>query len=400
MAVKRIDIDTFLQLRQSMPVFDVRSPGEYRHAHIPGAFSLPLFTDEERKIVGTTYKQQSREAAIKVGLDFFGPKMRKMVEEAETIAASCKPQAASIITPPSGGRGVIVHCWRGGMRSAGVAWLLDLYGFEVYTLVGGYKVFRRHVLNTFNLPFHFRILGGYTGSGKTGILKSLEKMGERVIDLEGIAHHKGSAFGAIGMPQQPGQEMFENILADKLRALNCEPREEELAVGSSQSTFANALADKLATQEKSSLNSPFRGSGGIWLEDESQRLGHVNIPQPLWDTMRKAAIFFLEIPFEERLKNIVKEYGSLDKERMVNAIIRIKKRLGGLETKTAINYLLEGDIEKSFEALLKYYDKQYLKGLHNRENLESLLNKIPGETVDENKNAKRLIASLQMERFA
>lgn len=347
MAVKRIDIDTFLSMYQTMPVFDVRSPGEYNHAHIPGAYSLPLFTDEERKVVGTTYKQQSREAAIKVGLDYFGTKMRKMVEDVEKIA--------------SGKKQVIVHCWRGGMRSAGVAWLLDLYGFEVYTLVGGYKVFRRHVLNTFNQSFHFRILGGYTGSGKTYVLDALEKSGEAVIDLEGLAHHKGSAFGAIGMPVQPSQEMFENLLAVELNK---------------------------------------KRNNTIWLEDESQRLGLVNIPQPMWLIMRHSNVFFLDIPFEERLKHIIAEYGKLDKERMVNAIIRIKKRLGGLETKTAINYLVEDHIEKSFEVLLKYYDKQYSKGLHNRENLESFLNKIPCATVDATKNAQRLIASLQLEKFA
>jgi tRNA 2-selenouridine synthase len=383
MAVKRIDIETFFELSKTIPVIDVRSPGEYHHAHIPGAYSLPLFTDEERKVVGTTYKQQSREAAIKVGLDFFGVKMRKMVEEAEEIIerwtmADGRNTNSSRSTNnehrPT--KQLIVHCWRGGMRSAGVAWLLDLYGFEVYTLVGGYKVFRRQVINTFNQHFHFRILGGYTGSGKTYVLKALEKMGEKVIDLEGLANHKGSAFGAIGMPVQPSQEMFENLLGETLRALSHEPR------------------------EGGSSNSPFRGLRGIWLEDESQRLGLVNIPQPVWNTMRQSTIFFVDIPFEERLKHIVTEYGKLDKERMVNAIIRIKKRLGGLETKMAINFLLEDNITGCFDVLLKYYDKQYTKGLHNRDNLASLLNKISCNTVDEIKNAKQLIASLQMEKFA
>lgn len=366
MAVKRIDIDTFLELSKSLPVLDVRSPGEYNHAHIPGAYSLPLFTDEERKIVGTVYKQQGREDAIKIGLDFFGPKMKMMVEEVEKI---CSKRLAignkQLVTndkyklPVT--NSVLVHCWRGGMRSSGVAWLLDLYGFDVYTLGGGYKIFRHRVLDTFNQNFHFRILGGYTGSGKTDVLKVLEKKGEVVIDLEGLAHHKGSAFGAIGMPTQPSQEMFENILAVDL------------------------------DNKKHST---------IWLEDESQRLGLVNIPQSLWNDMRSSSLFFMEIPFEERLKHIVDEYGKLDKEKMVNAITRIKKKLGGLEMKTAINYLLERNLYACFEILLKYYDKQYNRGLHNRENLESLLNKIPLDTVDENKNAKQLIASLQIEKFA
>ena len=366
MSVKRIDIDTFLELSKSLPVLDVRSPGEYIHAHIPGAHSLPLFTDEERKIVGTAYKQEGREDAIKIGLDFFGPKMKKMVEAVEKI---CTTQLAiikkEVVTVNKSklpvANSVLVHCWRGGMRSSGVAWLLDLYGFDVYTLDGGYKAFRHHVLETFNQIFRFRILGGYTGSGKTYVLKALEKSGETVIDLEGLAHHKGSAFGAIGQPAQPSQEMFENILA--------------LELGNKKDST-------------------------IWLEDESQRLGLVNIPQPLWIAMRNSTIFFIEIPFEKRLKHIVEEYGKLDKEKMVNAIIRIKKRLGGLETKTAINYLLEDNHTGCFEVLLKYYDKQYSKGLYNRENLESLLNKISCNSVDENKNAKQLIASQQMEKFA
>src|SRR5690349_23861593 len=176
--MRRVQIDEFLKGCKDALLLDVRSPAEYNHAHIPGAVSFPLFTDEERKVVGTAYKQQSREAAIKIGLDYFGPKMRKMVEEAEQLTTHDS-------------RTVLVHCWRGGMRSAGVAWLLDLYGFKVYALVGGYKKFRNHVLDTFKLPFQFKILGGYTGSGKTEMLRGLEKQGEFVIDLEGIANHKG-----------------------------------------------------------------------------------------------------------------------------------------------------------------------------------------------------------------
>jgi tRNA 2-selenouridine synthase len=331
MAVKRIDIDTFFELSKTIPVIDVRSPGEYHHAHIPGAYSLPLFTDEERKVVGTTYKQQSREAAIKVGLDFFGVKMRKMVEEAEeiierwTMADGRNTNSSrSTNNEQRPTKQLIVHCWRGGMRSAGVAWLLDLYGFEVYTLVGGYKVFRRQVINTFNQHFHFRILGGYTGSGKTYVLKTLEKMGEKVIDLEGLANHKGSAFGAIGMPVQPSQEMFENLLGKKL--------------------YEKVGRWSMADGRNEPVNEQRSTNNVVWLEDESQRLGLVNIPQPLWNTMRQSTIFFVDIPFEERLKHIVTEYGKLDKERMVNAIIRIKKRLGGLETKMAINFLLEDNI--------------------------------------------------------
>ena len=171
MAVSKLLIDEFIQLSKQYPVFDVRSEGEYQHAHIPGAYSLPLFNNEERKIVGTAYKQESKQKAIKIGLKYFGVKMVKIVEAVEKI------------TEEANSKTVMVHCWRGGMRSAGVAWLLDLYGFKVYTLVGGYKTYRNWVLNQFELTYPIQIVGGYTGSGKTEVLQELSNRGELVIDL-------------------------------------------------------------------------------------------------------------------------------------------------------------------------------------------------------------------------
>ena len=376
MAIEKIHIDHFLELAKHHPVFDVRSPGEYNHAHIPGAYSLPLFTDEERKVVGTTYKQQSREQAIKIGLDFFGPKMRKMVEEIESIVASRESGVinSQLSTPDS--RLILVHCWRGGMRSAAVAWLLDLYGFKVYTLIGGYKKFRNHVLDTFKFPFRFNILGGFTGSGKTELLKSLEEKGEKVIDLEGIAQHKGSAFGNIGMPEQPTQEMFENLLAQKLHE-----------AGSQQSGAGTQVSD-LGHQ-----------TSGIWLEDESQRIGHINLPNDLWATMRRSPVFYLDIPFAERLKHIVQEYGQLDTERMIGAIERISQKLGPQNAKSAILWLKEGKITESFEILLQYYDKFYFRSLHNREALDTLLHTIKCKSVStENANILIRETSLQQQK--
>ena len=203
MTAKKISTEEFLQLARKHPVLDVRSPGEYGHAHIPGAHTFPLFSDEERKVVGTLYKQESREKAIKKGLEYFGARMVKMLEDAEAIVNDDS-------------KSVMVYCWRGGMRSAGVAWLLDLYGFKVYTLAGGYKSFRQWVLVQFNKEYPIKIIGGYTGSGKTEVLAAMQQQGLTTIDLEALAHHKGSAFGAINMPQQPSQEMFENKLATTL----------------------------------------------------------------------------------------------------------------------------------------------------------------------------------------
>lgn len=315
--IRSISITDYFQQYSHGLLLDVRSPGEYEHAHIPGARSLPLFTNDERKVVGTAYKQESRERAIKIGLKYFGPKMVKMVEEVEKLRAEGEKQEENECP-------IVVHCWRGGMRSAGVAWLLDLYGFEVYTIKGGYKSFRHWCLQQLDASHTMRIIGGYTGSGKTELLHALASRGEYIIDLEGLASHKGSAFGSINMPAQPSQEMFENKLAMALAAAN----------------------DRT-----------------IWMEDESQRIGDVNMPFGFFKKMRSAPLYFLDIPFEERLDYIVKDYGKGDIEKLVNAIIRIQKRLGGLEAKNAIQCLLEQDIRGCFAILLRYYDKWYLKGL-------------------------------------
>jgi tRNA 2-selenouridine synthase len=436
MAIQKINIEEFLALSKSHPVIDVRSPGEYNHAHIPGAHSLPLFTNEERAAVGTAYKQESREKAIKIGLDYFGPKMRKMVEEAEAIIgnkqqainnnkqlAISKDSEMSIHTGLPIANCILIYCWRGGMRSGAVAWLLDAYGFKVYTLVGGYKKFRNRVLDVFKQKHHFNIIGGYTGSGKTELLNELGNLNEPVIDLESIAGHKGSAFGNIGLPKQPTQEMFENVLGTKLMEIGNRRTEigsRKSEVGGQKSEVGNtSTLDRLITDSKIHLkiekekieiksqmskveqnqtsdfrllnsDDPLPLTFRIWLEDESQRIGQVNIPHELWKTMRASPVYFLDIPFEERLKHIVEGYGQLDKQQMIDAIGRIESRLGGLEAKNAIQYLEEGNTAEAFRILLRYYDKWYLKGLHNREGINSLLHTISFENVNPG-NAKTLL---------
>jgi tRNA 2-selenouridine synthase len=353
MAIQKLTIAAFLDKAQTALVFDVRSPGEYAHAHIPGAISLPLFTDEERKVVGTAYKQKSRQQAIKFGLDFFGPKMKLMVEEVEAWIAERQP----------GNTEILVHCWRGGMRSGAVAWLLDLYGFKVSTLAGGYKAFRQWVLQKFDEVFPIGIVGGFTGSGKTEVLHQLQKQGFVTIDLEGLAHHKGSAFGNIGMPEQPTQEMFENKLAVALVS---------------------------AHQQIKEKNQPF-----ILLEDESQRIGLVNLPIQLYLYMKKQTVFFMEVPFDERINHIMQWYGKGEKDRLISAIIRIKKRLGGLETKTAINCLLEDDLWGCFAILLKYYDKWYTKSINTKPNLSTQLIKISCTNSNAQQNAQLVAAAIK-----
>ena len=351
MGIEKLNIENFLNLANQHPVIDVRSPGEYLHAHIPGAVSLPLFSDEERKVVGTLYKQQSREAAIKAGLDFFGVKMKGMVEAVEAMLANTEAPSGNVEHAPQSNC-VLVHCWRGGMRSGAVAWLLDVYGFKVYTLAGGYKALRNRVLKQFLKHQDLKILGGYTGSGKTPLLHTLKSKAIPVIDLEGLANHKGSAFGAIGEDPQPSQEMFENLLAFELM--------------------------KKATGK------------AVWLEDESQRIGKLIIPNAFWEAMRNSPVYFLDIPFDERLNYLVTTYGSFDQGMLAESIERIQKRLGGLETKNALRFLSEGNTRDCFDILLKYYDKLYHKGLHNRKNYESLLNIIPCSGVNSTVNANKL----------
>jgi tRNA 2-selenouridine synthase len=346
MAVKRININDFLELAKTHLVIDVRSPSEYAYAHIPNAHSMPLFTDEERKVVGTAYKQMSRESAIKFGLDYFGPKMRKMVEEVEKISKVSDNE-------PHTSKTILVHCWRGGMRSGAISWLWDLYGFQVFTLEGGYKAYRNWILQQFEKPFNFKIIGGFTGSGKTPLLHGLLKNNQAIIDLEGLANHKGSALGGIGQNPQPSQEMFENLLGMEL-----------------------AKYDETTP---------------IYLEDESQRIGNMQIPMAMWHNMRKSLVYFIDIPFEERLDYLTKEYGTLVKQELVTAIMRIQKRLGGLETKNAINFLLENNPKESFRILLKYYDKWYEKGLYNRENSKELIQKIESQVVDSEINTINLM---------
>lgn len=273
-----------------------------------------------------------------------------MVEEVEALLAQRK--AAN---PENGSKEVLVHCWRGGMRSAGVAWLLDLYGFTVYTLTGGYKAYRNWVLKQFEKEYHFNVLGGYTGSGKTGLLQQLARHGEQVIDLEALAGHKGSAFGNLQRLPQPTQEMFENKLAMAL---------------------ANASAQPGAA---------------TWLEDESQRIGHVNIPIPLFKTIRQQQLFFLEVPFEERLNHLVAEYGDANKEALEAAILRIKKRLGGLDLKNAINFLKESDMKECFRILLNYYDKAYRKTMPLPCELQKPIIKIEADTTDAATNVQSFL---------
>lgn len=352
MAVQKNYIVDFINSTAHYLLLDVRSPAEYEQAHIPEAHSLPLFDNEQRAIVGTTYKKQSREDAIKIALPFFGIKMKAMVETVEELSNNYEKTFS--VKPL-----IYVHCWRGGMRSAAVAWLLDLYGFKVIQLHGGYKAYRNWAIEQFIKPYSLKVLGGYTGSGKTETLQALAASGKAFIDLEAIAKHKGSAFGALGQGAQPSQEMFENLLATALHLEN-------------------------------------KKGVPIWVEDESQRIGTVMVPTPFFAQLKNSTCYFMRIPFESRLNFIVEQYGLFTTANLMEATIRIQKRLGGLETKHTLAFLESGDIKSAFSILLKYYDRWYdkfSKGAKNNEPTSVVENIewIDFEKVDPFINAKFLL---------
>ena len=332
--VNTITIQEFLLKAAQLPVLDARAPKEYAIGHIPHAQSFPIFSDEERARVGTAYKQQGHDPAVLIGLDLFGPKMSAFVQEAEKLAPE---------------KELLVHCWRGGMRSGAMAWLLDFSGFKVHLLQGGYKAYRHFVQEQFEKPRPLIILSGFTGSGKTDLLPYLQQHGQQVVDLEKLASHKGSAFGGIGMAPQPSTEHFENLLGTELLKLN---------------------------EQKP-----------VWLEDESIGIGRVQMPQPLFDRMQLAPTILLEIPRQLRVKKLAEEYCRTDKSILEAAIGKIKKRLGGLATKEALEAIAAGDMEKMVDIALTYYDKAYTYDLAKKQQVLPL----PLEGIDPAENARRVI---------
>ncbi len=332
--LRPLAIEAFL--RTDAPIIDVRSPGEFARGHIPGAINLPLFTDAERAIVGTLYTQHGRDAAMLEGLRIVGPKMAPIVEQARALAPD--------------GR-IRVHCWRGGERSGSVAWLLDKSGFaEVTTLTRGYKAFRNHVQCGFHRLPPLAILGGYTGTGKTEALAHLQALGEQVIDLEALAHHKGSSFGALGEAPQPTTEHFENRLWSALQRVD----------------HARVL----------------------WLEDESLLIGRTRIPDVLFAAMRSATLYFADMPIGERADRLVVDYGHYPKEQLAEATRRIEKRLGPQHCKAALDALEVDDLRTVALITLRYYDKAYLHGAEKRDPRNVV--RIPASATDLRGLAQRL----------
>jgi len=293
---------------KEMPILDIRSPKEFAKGHLPGAVSFPLFTDEQRNVVGTIYHQQGRQAAILQGFDITGPKWSGFIRSALEEAPNQK---------------VIVHCWRGGMRSEALAWALNLYGFDVFVIKGGYKSFRRWCYRIFGSSINLIALSGKTGANKTGLLRYMANQHYQVLDLEALACHQGSAYGSMGMLIQPSQEQFENNLAICLNN--------------------------------------FESDVPVWVEDESMTIGRVAIPRTLWLKLCSAPVLELDVPLESRMEVLYPQYGILDKQFLKEATLKIKKRLGPDQTRAAIADIENGEMRSFIRRVLGYYDKAYQK---------------------------------------
>lgn len=336
-----LSIEEYLDRFIDVPLVDVRSPGEFGAGHIPGSINIPLFTNEERTVIGTVYKQRSKEEAIELGYEFVNPKRDHLFNLSK--AASDK-------------HGIAVHCWRGGMRSKLFAEHLVQYGLpKVYVITGGYKAYRRAAVKSFEQDLQLATLGGYTGSGKTETLQAISDLGEQFIDLEKLANHKGSAFGGLGFPKQPSTEQFENNLYKEWRKFDFSQR--------------------------------------IWIEDESRTIGSVLLPPALYAQIRNKPVTFLQIPIEERIKFLVAQYGNLNHELIGLAVKRITKKLGGQNAQEALQCLNDGNLAAGTSIVLRYYDKLYEKGVSRRDT--SLVNHLPLRKVDPTGNASLIIEEFE-----
>lgn len=324
-----LEIKKFLQLRDCIPIIDVRSPMEYKSGHIIGSENLYLFDDDERAEVGTIYKQIGKDKAIEKGLEIVGSRMSGIVKKAKKISPEKK---------------IGVYCARGGMRSESIAWLLSISGFEVFRLIGGYKSYRNYLEFTVsNMGQNVKLISGATGSGKTEILKILKSKGEQIIDLEGIASHKGSAFGALGLLPQPTTETFMNILYEELLTMD--------------------------------------SSRTIWVENESKMIGSVFIPDAFFSIMKNASILSIDVPMESRINRILEQYGCFDKEQLKISMNKISKRLGGDNLKNAIDAIDDGNLYDAVKIALTYYDKAYRMATEKNKNGETYTMKITSENI-------------------
>lgn len=306
MAEQLISLNEFWELRNQYPVVDARSENEFAQSHIPGAVNIPILNNAERIEVGTLYKEKGSEEATIKGFELVGPRFHLILKE---------------VTERFPDKKIIVYCWRGGMRSQILSWLLTMVGYKVYRLKGGYKTYRSYTFDLVRKDWNLIVLGGKTGTGKTGLLQKLRQKGEQIIDLEALANHKGSSFGSIGQPVQPSVEQFENLLSEALQQLD--------------------------------TGKP------IWVENESRKIGRIILPDKFYQQMLTAPLIDMLKSDAERVALIQEEYACLPPNDLILAVLRLKKRLGGHRTAQAIEAIVEENHTDWISNMLIYYDKAY-----------------------------------------
>jgi tRNA 2-selenouridine synthase len=323
-------------LFNDLPILDVRSPGEFQRGAVPGALSFPLFSNEERAMVGTCYKKQGKQAAVELGMKFTEPKLNEFVQKAKELLPS---------------KSANMYCWRGGMRSQSMAWLLRSAGFEINVIDGGYKAWRTEVMERLSHPYRLINIGGLTGVGKTDILVALSMLGEQIVNLEHLASHTGSAFNPYPH-QQPSTEQFENLLAVRLMGLN--------------------------------------DQDCIWVEDESKSIGKVFIHHDFFTQKQAAPFVLISRPKEERVRMLCALYGQVSTEVLKTSFRKIERKIGGQYLQAAFNYIDEGNLPSAARIALRYYDKAYMHSMQKqgRNPIHSL--SLSGKTADE--AAKALIS--------
>lgn len=333
MAENPLHLNQFWKLRQLLPVVDARSESEFAQSHIPGAVNIPILKDAERITVGTLYKTAGAEKATLKGFELVGPRFHLIQKEALQLFP---------------GKKLILYCWRGGMRSQILSWLLTLVGFEIFRLDGGYKTYRSFTFSCVRKPLPILVLGGSTGAGKTVLLHQLKARGEQVIDLEGLANHKGSSFGSIGQTPQPTVEQFENLLAEEL--------------------------------QKMSVNQ------AIWVENESRRIGRIILPDAFYTQITQSPRIEIHRSTSERIHHIASEYAALDQEELLAAVQRLHKRLGGDRTRQASEAIFQNRPEVWIAILLGYYDKTYAFDLQRHDPKKTIRLNLEGKSLEEQTN--------------
>ena len=296
-------------------VIDVRSPGEFAYDHVPCAQNMWVLDDQQRAQVGTVYKRQGPFEGRKLGGGLVAQNTGLHIQ-------------ANVLDKPKDWR-PMVYCWRGGMRSNSFATVLASIGFRVSVLKGGYKAYRSQVLGA--LPDlceqpRFVVLGGKTGVGKTQLLTQLAQMGQQVLDLEGLANHRGSLFGALGLPDQPSSAKFDSLLFQALSA--------------------------------------FDASRPVYVESESSKVGQCHLPKPLLENMRQSPKIDVSSALEDRVERIALDYASAfeQPDQIKELLSKLPQRLGHEMVRAMLSMVDQGEWKMLIETLiLHHYDHSYGK---------------------------------------